>query len=85
MFSVTNAKRWMDKLDDQLNFEEIGPIVYRESLDHLNVVFHPQNSTISYNSKRQLHFMPEFNVDGILNKTITIPNTAVLVSLTSFI
>lgn len=78
VFSVTNAERWMNKLDDQLNFEEIGPIVYRESLDHLDVVFHPQNSTISYNSKRQLHFMPEFNVDGILNKTFTIPNTAVL-------
>ncbi|XP_001660150.2 platelet glycoprotein 4 isoform X1 [Aedes aegypti] len=78
VFSVTNAERWMNNLDEQLHFEEIGPIVYRETLDHHNVVFHPENSTISYNSRRQLHFMSELNESGILNKTIIIPNTAVL-------
>lgn len=78
VFSATNAERWMKRLDDQLNFEEIGPIVYRESLDHLDVEFHSQNSTMSYNSRRQLHFIPELNEKGILNRTITVPNTAVL-------
>ncbi|XP_062544894.1 scavenger receptor class B member 1 isoform X2 [Armigeres subalbatus] len=78
VFSVTNAERWMQGLDEKLNFEEIGPIVYRETLEHHNVVFHTKNSTISYNSKRQLHFMADHNEIGILNRTITIPNTAVL-------
>ncbi|XP_058834841.1 platelet glycoprotein 4 isoform X2 [Topomyia yanbarensis] len=78
VFSVTNGQRWLDKLDNTLNFKEIGPITYRETLEHLDVVFHPHNSTMSYNSKRQLLFMPEQNDDGILNKTIIVPNTAVL-------
>lgn len=78
VFSVTNAESWMNNIDEQLNFEEIGPIVYRETLDHHNVVFHPENSTISYNSRRQLQFMPDLNENEILNKTVIIPNTAVL-------
>ncbi|XP_055631129.1 scavenger receptor class B member 1 isoform X2 [Toxorhynchites rutilus septentrionalis] len=78
VFSVTNRQRWLDNLDDRLKFEEIGPITYRETLDHLDVVFHENNSTISYNSRRQLLFMPDHNEDNILNKTITVPNIAVL-------
>ncbi|XP_053686455.1 scavenger receptor class B member 1-like [Sabethes cyaneus] len=78
VFSVTNEQRWMEGLEDRLNFEEVGPITYRETLDHLDIIFHANNSTMSYNSHRQLVFMPELNVDGILNKTITVPNIAVL-------
>ncbi|XP_058457952.1 platelet glycoprotein 4 isoform X2 [Malaya genurostris] len=78
IFSVTNGQRWLENLDDTLNFEEIGPITYRETLEHLDVVFHRHNSTMSYNSKRQLFFMPERNINGILNRTITVPNTSVL-------
>ncbi|XP_055537625.1 scavenger receptor class B member 1 isoform X2 [Wyeomyia smithii] len=78
VFSVTNEQRWMDGLDERLNFEEIGPITYRETLDHLNVIFHSNNSTMSYTSRRQLVFMPEQNQNGVLNKTIVVPNIAVL-------
>lgn len=64
---------------DKLVVEEIGPIVYREKLEHLNVSRNA-NGTMSFVSRRSVIFMPEKN-DIDMNATIIVPNYAVLVSV----
>ncbi|KFB41581.1 AGAP004847-PA-like protein [Anopheles sinensis] len=78
IFNVTNSDRWLHGLDDQLHLEEIVPIVYREMLEHTDVVFHEHNSTMSYITRRRLEFLPERNIPGILNRTIVVPNLSLL-------
>ncbi|XP_053675472.1 scavenger receptor class B member 1-like [Anopheles nili] len=78
IFNVTNSDRWLEGLDDQLQLEEVVPIVYREMLEHDNVTFHENNSTMSYVTRRSLVFLPDRNVPGILNRTIVVPNISVL-------
>uniref|UniRef100_A0A182ME21 Uncharacterized protein n=1 Tax=Anopheles culicifacies TaxID=139723 RepID=A0A182ME21_9DIPT len=78
IFNFTNTHRWLHGTDDQLAVEEVVPIVYRETLVHDNVQFHEHNSTMSYVTRRRLVFMPDRNVPGILNQTITVPNIALL-------
>ncbi|XP_026739627.1 scavenger receptor class B member 1-like [Trichoplusia ni] len=76
VFNITNHERFMLGLDDKLNVEEIGPVVYLEKLLHQNVKFN-ENSTMTYTAKRYPIYLPEQNhID--LNQTIVVPNVAVL-------
>jgi scavenger receptor class B, member 1 len=83
VFTVENAEEFLNGTDDKLRFQEIGPIVYQELLTHKDVVFHPENSTMSYTSTRTPIFKPEENEPGILNRTILVPNLTTLVSQTT--
>lgn len=47
IFNYTNTQRWMDRLDEKLHVEDIGPYVYRERFEKVHVVYNP-NNTISY-------------------------------------
>uniref|UniRef100_A0A2A4JYP1 Scavenger receptor class B member 1 n=1 Tax=Heliothis virescens TaxID=7102 RepID=A0A2A4JYP1_HELVI len=76
VFNVTNHERFLLGLDDKLNVEEIGPVVYLEKLLHSNVYFN-DNSTMTYTAKRFPIFLPEQNTID-LNATIIVPNVAVL-------
>lgn len=79
IFAAENAAAFQNGSDSILKLKEIGPIVYREHLHHSNVQFH-DNSTLSYTPKRWLEFLPDQNEEGILNRTITVPNFVLLVS-----
>lgn len=46
IFTVENAKEFLSGADSKIKLKEIGPIVYREHLQHQNVVHH-DNSTLS--------------------------------------
>ncbi len=46
IFTVENADEFMSGTDSKIKIKEIGPIAYREYLEHRDVVFH-ENSTIS--------------------------------------
>ncbi|XP_047038904.1 scavenger receptor class B member 1-like [Helicoverpa zea] len=76
VFNVTNHERFLLGLDDKLNVEEIGPVVYLEKLLHSNVHFN-ENSTMTYTARRFPIFLPEHNTVD-LNATIIVPNVAVL-------
>lgn len=80
IFTVLNAQQYLDGTDVKLRLHEVGPIVYREILHHENVVLHPENSTMSYTAVRRAEFVDHYNEPNILNRTITVPNFALLVS-----
>lgn len=46
IFTVENANEFLNGTDSKIKIKEIGPIVYREYLQHKDVVFH-ENSTLS--------------------------------------
>ncbi|KAG4072531.1 hypothetical protein HA402_004620 [Bradysia odoriphaga] len=77
IFTVENANEFLNGTDSKIKMKEIGPIAYREYLHHQDVVHH-DNSTLSYTAFRRIEFIPHANIPGILNKTITVPNFAVL-------
>lgn len=52
--------------------------MYREELEHKDIVFHDENSTLSYTVHRRLVFKESTNVKGILNQTVIVPNMAAL-------
>lgn len=80
IFTAENAEAFLNGTDDKLRLKEIGPIVYREHLEHTDVVFHP-NSTMSYTAVRNLEFLEDENEPGILNRTIYVANFVVLVRI----
>lgn len=77
-FNVTNAREFASGDMDQLHLEEVGPVVYAEITRHEDVVFHEENSTLSYTSKKEAVYLEELNEPGILNRTIIIPNLVTL-------
>lgn len=79
IFTAQNAEAFLNGTDAKLRLKEIGPIVYREHLEHVDVVFH-SNSTLSYTAVRHLEFLEDENEPGILNRTIFVPNFIILVS-----
>lgn len=80
IFTVENVNEFLNGIDSKIKLKEIGPIIYREYLRHTDVVFH-ENSTLTYTAVRWAEFLPHANEPGILNKTITVPNFAILVRI----
>lgn len=76
VFNVTNHDRFMSGLDEKINIEEIGPIVYLEKLVHRNIVFN-ENSTMTFTGQRYPVFLPKENTID-LNATLLVPNLALL-------
>lgn len=81
IFTVLNAQQFLADSTVKLHVHEIGPIVYRELLHHEDVVHHPENGTMSYTAVRVAEFVDHYNEPEILNRTITVPNFALLVSV----
>lgn len=78
IFTIENPEEFLNGTE-KLKFKEFGPIIYRENLHHKDVVFHEENSTLTYTAVREAEFIEEANIPGILNKTILVPNLANLV------
>lgn len=78
IFTAENAEAFLNGTEEKLRLKEFGPIIYREHLEHTDIVHHP-NSTLSYTPRRHLEFLEEENVPGILNQTIFVPNFLILV------
>lgn len=78
IFTVENPEEFLNGTE-KLKFKEFGPIIYREKLHHKDVIFHDENSTLTYTAVREAEFIEEANIPGILNKTILVPNLANLV------
>jgi CD36 family len=70
IFNITNSEDFMEGKANKLKLSEIGPVVFREVIEHKDVVFHRENSTMSYTVSRHLVFKESANIEGILNQTI---------------
>jgi scavenger receptor class B, member 1 len=78
VFNITNSAEFIAGTDMKLKLQEVGPITFQEVLQHKDVVFHSENSTLSYTASRHIVFKESANVKGILNQTVTIVNMAAL-------
>ncbi|XP_046660020.1 scavenger receptor class B member 1 isoform X1 [Homalodisca vitripennis] len=78
IFNVTNPEGFLNQ-GEKPRLEEIGPFVYREDMEKINIRFH-DNGTVSFQHHKILEFVPELSVDK--NLKIVVPNIPLL-TLTS--
>ncbi|CAG9857529.1 unnamed protein product [Phyllotreta striolata] len=74
IFNVTNPERFL-QLGEKPKLQEIGPFVYREEMEKVNVQFH-DNGTVSFQHKKILQFVPELSVNK--HQKIVVPNIPLL-------
>ncbi|XP_045466919.1 scavenger receptor class B member 1 isoform X2 [Harmonia axyridis] len=74
IFNVTNPDEFLED-GDKPQLQEIGPFVYREDMEKVNIKFH-DNGTVSYQHKKILQFVPELSVNK--EQKITVPNIPLL-------
>lgn len=71
-FNYTNIDRVL-KYGDTPIVQELGPFVYKETVERINVEFH-QNGTVTYQEKRSNEFIPELSQGDPKHLTIIAPN-----------
>ncbi|XP_021917908.1 scavenger receptor class B member 1-like [Zootermopsis nevadensis] len=83
IFNYTNANEFQKGIDKKLKVQEVGPYVYREHAEKVNVVFNP-NGTVSYQQKTSFSYVPELSAGHRPRQEyITVPNIPLLVSMTN--
>lgn len=78
LFAVENPIEFLNNPNAKLKLKEIGPIYYKKIMHQEDIVFHEENSTMSYSTVYRLEYVEEMNEPGILNKSITIINPVML-------
>lgn len=76
VFNITNSEEFIAGRDKKLKLQEIGPIVFQELTENRDILFHKENSTMSYTVSRRLIFKESANIERILNQTVYVPNMA---------
>lgn len=79
MFNWTNPDD-IHEPDYKPNLVEMGPYVFLEKHTRVNVSFHPENGTVSYDQIRTWHFKPEMS-NGTLDDNVTNVNVIAAVSV----
>lgn len=82
MFNWTNAHE-IQAANYKPNLTECGPYVFLEKHKRVNVTFHSENDTVSFDQIRTWHFMPNMSV-GSLDDNITNVNVIAAVSCDMF-
>ncbi|XP_055321325.1 scavenger receptor class B member 1 [Sitodiplosis mosellana] len=73
IFNVTNPDGFLN--GEKPKLVEIGPFVYREDMEKVNIKFH-DNYTVTYQHKKILQFVPELSIDR--NLRVMTPNIPLL-------
>ncbi|XP_063392440.1 scavenger receptor class B member 1 [Cydia fagiglandana] len=79
IFNVTNPSGFLEH-GEKPKLVEVGPFVYREDMEKVNIKFH-DNDTITYQHNKILRFVPELSVNK--DQKLTVPNIPLL-TVTSF-
>lgn len=79
IFNVTNSQAFLET-GEKPKLVEVGPFVYREDMEKVNIKFH-DNDTLTYQYNKILRFVPEMSVDKKLK--LVVPNIPLL-TVTSF-
>lgn len=74
IFNVTNPEGVLRR-GERPRLVEVGPYVYREEMEKVNVKFH-DNDTVTFQHRKILHFVPEMSKD--MNERICVPNIPLL-------
>ncbi|XP_029158786.1 scavenger receptor class B member 1-like isoform X2 [Nylanderia fulva] len=78
LFNITNHEEYLDGRESKLRFQQVGPYVYKEVLEHSDVVFN-DNGTLSTKSLHPLIYIPEMS-NGTEEDLVIMPNIALFVS-----
>lgn len=78
-FNYTNIDRVLEYGDTPV-VQELGPFVYREMVERINVEFHA-NGTVTYQERRSNEFVPELSRGDPKRLTITVPNLPLITVL----
>ncbi|XP_015173130.1 PREDICTED: scavenger receptor class B member 1 isoform X2 [Polistes dominula] len=76
LFNITNHEEFLSGKDSKLNFQEVGPYVYKEHMEHGNVKFN-NNDTVSVTPFHPLEYVPEMS-NGTEQDILILPNIALL-------
>ncbi|XP_050685744.1 scavenger receptor class B member 1 [Leptidea sinapis] len=79
IFNVTNPQGFLEN-GEKPRLNEVGPFVYREDMEKVNIKFH-DNDTVTFQHNKILRFVPELSVDK--NQKFVVPNIPLL-TVTSF-
>lgn len=74
IFNVTNADGVLRR-GERPRLQEVGPYVYREEMEKVNVQFH-DNDTVTFQHRKILHFVPEMSRS--MTERICVPNIPLL-------
>ncbi|KAE8736895.1 hypothetical protein FOCC_FOCC017649 [Frankliniella occidentalis] len=74
VFNMTNQDGFLLN-GEKPRLQEIGPFVYREDMEKVNIAFH-DNGTVTFQHRKILRFVPEMSVDR--NTKIVLPNIPLL-------
>ncbi|KAJ2943334.1 hypothetical protein O0L34_g12141 [Tuta absoluta] len=77
LFNVTNAEEYMAGKADKLTVKEVGPYVYKESLEHQVLKFN-ENNTMSVVPKHPLTWVPELSDGHSEDDVLFLPHIALL-------
>lgn len=82
LFEAVNHEEFLASEDPnvKLDMRDIGAVVYREHIQHVNVTHH-DNGTMSYTTVRRVEFLEDQNEPGILNRSIIVPNFGLIGAL----
>ncbi|XP_063987990.1 scavenger receptor class B member 1-like isoform X2 [Diachasmimorpha longicaudata] len=76
LFNITNHEDYLAGKVDKLSFQEVGPYVYREYLEHSNITFNPNGTVTSY-PHHPLVYQPDKS-NGTEEDMLILPNIALL-------
>ncbi|KOC60729.1 Scavenger receptor class B member 1 [Habropoda laboriosa] len=76
LFNVTNHEEYLSGKESKLRFQEVGPYVYRESLEHGSIEFN-DNGTVSALPHHPLTYVPQRS-NGAEEDELILPNIALL-------
>lgn len=76
LFNVTNHDAYISGKDSKLNFQQVGPYIYKEGMEHGNVTFN-DNGTVSVTPLHPLVYQPEMS-NGTEEDILIMPNIALL-------
>ncbi|XP_017779230.1 PREDICTED: scavenger receptor class B member 1 isoform X2 [Nicrophorus vespilloides] len=74
IFNMTNPETFLSQ-GEKPRLQEIGPFVYREDMEKVNIKFH-DNGTVTFQHKKILQFVPEMSVNK--HEKLTVPNIPLL-------
>lgn len=77
LFNVTNSKEFLSGKDKNLKFQEVGPYVYKENLEHTDVKFN-ENGTLSTVPIHPLIWEEELSQGNKEDDKLVLPNIALL-------
>ncbi|XP_066255677.1 scavenger receptor class B member 1-like isoform X2 [Euwallacea similis] len=77
LWNVTNSKEYMSGKDEKLQFQEVGPYVYRELMSHNDIIFN-DNGTLSSVPTHPLVWDPFLSGDRKEDDVLVLPNIALL-------